>query len=83
MRISIQRLKDRIRVINSYTNNKYNIKLWETTGCGVDISINGVWQRDELNKKRNFTNKEAMELLDSRFNDEIRTIIMKQYGREN
>lgn len=71
-RISIKQLEDRIRVINSLTNNKYEVKLWVTTGCGVDISINGEWQ----SKDKNFTNKEAKKLLDSKFNEEIRKIVI-------
>ena len=71
-RITIKQLEQRIDTINGLTNNKYEIKLWQTTGCGVDISINGEWQ----SKDKNFTNKEAMDLLNSKFGDEIRQIII-------
>jgi hypothetical protein len=74
MRISIKQLEERIETINSLTNNKYNIKLFATKGCGVDICINGEWQATDL--KNHFTNKEAMELLNKRFGKEIRSIIL-------
>jgi hypothetical protein len=74
MRVTIKQLEERIKTINGLTNNKYELKLHTTTGCGVDISINGEYQADNLN--RLFTNKEAMELLDKKFSKEIRQIIM-------
>lgn len=74
MRITIKRLEERINTINSLTNNKYEIKLFKTTGCGVDISINGEWQSTD--NEKHFTNKEALDLLDRKFNKEIRQIIM-------
>ena len=77
-RSTIKQLEQRIDTINGLTNNKYDIKLWTTTGCGVDISINGEW----LAKDKNFTNKEAMQLLDDKFNDEIRKIIIKLNSEE-
>lgn len=73
MRVTIKQLQQRINTINGLTNNKYNVKLFVTQGCGVDISINGEYQA--TNSERHFTNKEAMEFLDKRFNDEIREII--------
>lgn len=78
MRVSIKQLKERINTINCYTNYKYNIKLWATTGCGVDLKINEEWQSDLLNNGKKFTNKEAMQLLDKKFNKEIRKIILEQ-----
>ena len=75
-RISIKELESRVRVINSYTNNKYDLRLYTTTGCGVDIKINGVFQTEELGMNRNFTNKEAMKLLDDKFSAEIRNIVL-------
>lgn len=74
MRITIKQLEERIKTINELTNNKYELKLFITTGCGVDISINGEYQADNLN--RLFTNKEVMDLLDKKFNKEIKQIIM-------
>lgn len=74
MRITIKQLEDRIETINGLTDNKYNIKLFVTKGCGVDICINGEWQSTDL--KNHFTNKEAMELLNKRFGKEIRDIIL-------
>lgn len=75
MRISIKQLRDRIDTINSLTNYKYNIRLYETTGCGVDISINDEYQTEKNNLKRLYTNKEAMELLNNTFGLEIREIV--------
>ena len=77
-RISTKELEDRIKVINDYTNNKYDLRLYTTTGCGVDIKINGKFQTEELKMNRNFTNKEAMKLLDDRFSKEIRSIVIAQ-----
>lgn len=74
MRITIKQLEERINTINELTDNKYNIKLFSTTGCGVDICINGEWQAADL--KKHFTNKEAMELLNKKFSREIRNIIL-------
>lgn len=75
MRISIKQLRDRINTINSLTNYKYNIRLYETTRCGVDISINGEYQTEKNNLKRLYTNKEAMKLLNNIFGLEIREIV--------
>lgn len=75
MRISIKQLRDRIDTINGLTNHKYNIRLYETTKCGVDISINDEYQAEKNNLKRLFTNKEAMELLNNTFGLEVRKII--------
>lgn len=74
MRISAKQLEERINTINRLTNNKYNLKLWNTTGCGVNISINGKWQ------KNNMANIEAMKLLDKKFNKEIRKIVLEQFN---
>ena len=73
MRITIKQLEERIKTINSLTNNKYKIHLYKTTGCGVNIVINNQFQSEE-----NLTNKEAMDLLDKLFNKEIRKIIMEE-----
>lgn len=73
MRITIKQLQERIDTINYFTNNKYDIRLFVTTGCGVDISVNGEWKATD--DKNHFTNKEAMEFLDKTFNKEIREII--------
>ena len=77
MRISIKELKDRIETINSLTNNKYELSLYTTTGCGVDIKINGIYQAELLHTDRLFTNKEAMQLLNNKFGKEIREIVSK------
>lgn len=75
-RITIKQLEQRIDTINGLTNNKYELRLYTTTGCGVDIKINGVFQSEVLNNNKNFTNKEAMDLLNSKFGDEIRQIVI-------
>lgn len=74
MRISVKELESRINTINELTNNKYQLKLFTTTGCGVDISINGEWQ------KSNMANKEAMQLLNEKFGKEIRKIMLEQFN---
>lgn len=76
LRISTKKLEDRIKTINNYTNNKYDIRLHTTTGCGVDLKINGTWITEELGIERNLTNKEAMEILSERFDKEIRNIVL-------
>ena len=70
MRVTIKQLEDRMETINKLTNNKYKIHLYKTTGCGVNIVIN-----NEFINEKNLTNKEAMDLLDKKFNKEIRNII--------
>jgi hypothetical protein len=77
MRITIKRLEERIDTINGLTNNKYNIHLYKTTGCGVNIVVNGEFQTEE-----NVSNKEAMEILDKKFNKEIREIIKRRVTNE-
>ena len=74
MRITVKQLEERIKTINELTNNKYEIRLFTTTGCGVDISINGEYQAKDSIK--HFSNKEAMELLDKKFSKEIRNIML-------
>ena len=70
MRVTIKQLEDRMETINKLTNNKYKIHLYKTTGCGVNIVIN-----NEFVSEKNLSNKEAMDLLDKKFNKEIRNII--------
>ena len=70
MRVTIKQLDDRIETINKLTNYKYKIHLYKTTGCGVNIVIN-----NEFLSEKNLSNKEAMILLDKKFNKEIRNII--------
>ena len=77
-RVTIKQLEDRIETINGLTDNKYNIKLFVTKGCGVDLCINGEWQATDLNN--HFTNKQAMEILNNRFSREIRNIILEMYN---
>ena len=74
MRITIKKLEEKIERINWLTKYKYDIKLFVTKGCGVDISINGEYQ--STNSEKHLTNKEAYELLDEKFSKEIRQIIM-------
>jgi hypothetical protein len=76
-RISIKALESRIDTINGLTDNKYELRLFTTTGCGVDIKVNGKWvTSDEMHIERNLTNKEAMEYLNNRFGQEIREIVI-------
>jgi hypothetical protein len=70
MRITIKQLEERIRLINSLTRNKYKIHLYKTTGCGVNVVVNGEFQTE-----KNISNKEAMKLLDEMFGDEVRKIV--------
>lgn len=70
MRITIKQLEDRIATINSLTNNKYNIHLYKTTCCGVNIVVN-----NEFKSQNNMNNKDAMTLLDNLFEKEIRQIV--------
>lgn len=89
IRVTIKQLEDRIKTINGLTNNKYQLRLGTTTGCGVDISINGEWQAEKVNgfskdnSIKNFTNKEAMAFLNKMFGNEIREIITKEIGNNN
>lgn len=76
-RVSIKQLEERIDTINSLTNYKYDIHLYTTQGCGVDLKINGKYISEEINKQDLLSNKEAMEYLNNSFGKEIREIVIK------
>lgn len=74
-RITEKQLESRIKVINSYTNNKYNIKLQRM--LDYYLIVNG----KEINEKQ-WNGKQVMEYLDKTFNDEIRKIVIEM-NKEN
>ena len=70
MRITENQLENRIKVINSLTNNKYNIKLKKY--IDYYLEVNG----QEVNEKQ-WNGKQVMKYLDDTFNNEIRQIIIE------
>lgn len=73
-RISLKNLKEKAERINYFTKN--NVYISEGLD-GVDVAINGEYQAelikgvDKNNVVKLFTNKEAMNLLDIKFSDDL------------
>lgn len=74
VRITIKNLEDRINTINSLLGK--DIRLWKTTGCGVDIKIDNHWISEYFADK-NLTNKQAMAYLDREYGEAVKKRIIE------